>query len=754
MAEIQESSMNVTQSDKLQWNCRDVRTQWHRILFASIVLTLLILWMPSVVSSLCLGLSVFLLVLSQAQRTLSPIGDDWCFVSKADLHFEKQSESVKSRGTGGLRHISMMQMKTASPKLKGSLGRLVRAIDSEDGIYIMVGMSREKPRRLLEEGVVTRALENYLNKFLSDTEIESYVATRGGLWKTSTCILGHTREADSVRRLQSTIKGAIPDKNLIQSDIGGLCEQIAGYDVPRIRHSFYSTGRDLSQWLVQLASELSSEVGSNVPSEFVAPIRTSNIEFRVGLVINPETLMPGPAAGLTSQDISDGLLICGGHWNERCRIYRILIEQLLNRGKRVLVLSHHEEALSLTGIEQNAVGFTLGRDFVLNPVDSEGIPRARYVSKLKAALESVSNTVLTPAPDFETALGRAVALPGATIADISLRPNEPSEAGKEPESSYASLQGMDAIRSLHQGPGAHAFYGSQTTHLSNLAEIPLSVIVLAAGSEPLDLLAWDLATIKTAGLASDPDLVILLDDPMNLIVNNPRHKRRLPWARDIVNDLLQRGPLIAGLKHPSDLGLVADSFSACLSLVLRASQDIKVVSDMLGLPVVGSMHSKARLSARESAYLRMMTEGNALLVDGLSRTAHPVKLDTRPELVAPSYDHMRERRTQLLGALTTPPGGRNVTLLETVSGRNKVLAIQVLKLLERYEPLTEEAVRRFISTSGDSGEDVQTILIQLEEASMILRGHEVHSGVKYANFRMTLKGSMALRQALGGGDSG
>ncbi|UCE10429.1 MAG: hypothetical protein JSW61_00460 [Candidatus Thorarchaeota archaeon] len=747
--------MSVTQSDKLHWDNREVRTQWQRIIFASSVLTLLILWIPSFVSAFCLGLSVYLLVISQMERNkmdLAPYGDDWCIVPKADLNFETQRESVKSRGTGGSRHISMAQMKSASTTLKGNLGRLMRAINSEDGIYIMIGMRRERPKRLLDEGIVTKALENYFNKFLSNTEIESYITTRGGLWKTSTCILGHTREADSLRRLQSSIKGAIPDKNLIQSGIGRLGEKIAGYRVPEIRHTFYSTGRDLSHWLVQLASELSSEVGCNVPSEFVAPIRTANTEFRIGRIINPETLLPGPVAGLSGRDISNGLLVCGGHRSERYDIYRILVKQLVNRRKRVLILSRHEDCLSLAGIEENAVGFTLGRDLVLNPVDAEGIPGASYVSKLKIALESVSNVALTPAPEFVTALGRAVAIPGATIADITLRPNEPSETGPEIESSYTSLQGMDAIRALHQGPGAHAFYGSQTIHFSRLAEIPLSIIILKTGSEDLDLLAWDLAAIKIAGIASDSDLVVLMDDPPNLIVSNTHHKRRLLWARNLANEVLQRGPLIVGLRHPSDLGLIADSFSACLSLVLRASHDIKVVSDMLGLPVVGSMHSKARLSARESAYLRMMAEGNALLVDGLSKTAHPVTLDKPPEFEALSHDQMAERRAQLLGEPTDSHKGRHRTLLESVSGRNTKLAVQVLQLLERYEPLTEEAARRFISSSGDSEEDVQTVLIQLEEASMILRGHEVHSGVKYANFRMTLKGAMALRQALRKGD--
>ena len=89
-------------------------------------------------------------------------------------------------------------------------------------------------------------------------------------------------------------------------------------------------------------------------------------------------------------------------------------------------------------------------------------------------------------------------------------------------------------------------------------------------------------------------------------------------------------------------------------------------------------------------------------------------------------------------------------MLKRVTADNSTLAIRVLKLLERYEPLTEEAVRRFVISSGTENDpDVEAVLARLEHASMILRGHEVHSGVSYTNFRITMKGSMALRQVEG-----
>ena len=109
---------------------------------------------------------------------------------------------------------------------------------------------------------------------------------------------------------------------------------------------------------------------------------------------------------------------------------------------------------------------------------------------------------------------------------------------------------------------------------------------------------------------------------------------------------------------------------------------------------------------------------------------------------------MSQRIDKLVPIETQDTSPHDRTLLDMVAAGDTDLAVRVLKLLERYEPLTEEAVRRFVVANGtDKSPDIEGVLARLEHASMILRGHENHSGVSYANFRITMKGSMALRQA-------
>jgi len=498
-----------------------------------------------------------------------------------------------------------------------------------------------------------------------------------------------------------------------------------------------------------MPSELSSEVGCNVPGEFIAPIRFRVGEYRLGEVINPETLRTGPPAGLSYNDIENGLLVCGGRWNQRRHVLVLLINRFLEDGKRVLILSNREEALDLTRLAEEGVGIILGRDFVLNPLDAEGMPRDEFVPRLKTALEPLADKDLSAAADLELALNRAVALGNATVADVTF--SEGDDVGghvhgpPDAQPSNISKIGMDAIRILHEGSGAKAFYGHQTMPTARLLEHKLSVVQMALGSLPLEMFAWELMSAKLLGAEADKDVVVILDCPENLRVRKVgRYRKRAPVSERAMKDLYRRGPLVVSVSQPSDLPPnVVDGLSSCISLRLRDSDDIRVAADILGLSVVGSgMHSKERKSARESSYLRVLEPGVVLMNHEEAKTCIPLKLDPEPALeTGDGY-----RAIEVDPTLSSTDSDVPRTLLETVAGKDREAAVKVLRLLQRYEPLTEESVRRFLKASEDDEIDVQAVLMKLERSSLILRGHETHGGTSYTNFRVTMKGTMALRQ--------
>ncbi|MHA1480491.1 MAG: hypothetical protein ACTSQZ_03600, partial [Candidatus Thorarchaeota archaeon] len=206
--------------------------------------------------------------------------------------------------------------------------------------------------------------------------------------------------------------------------------------------------------------------------------------------------------------------------------------------------------------------------------------------------------------------------------------------------------------------------------------------------------------------------------------------------------------LVVSIDTPSVLcDGVKKLMSACVALRLRNERDIASISSMLGLNTIGTMHTKARWSPRETSYLRSMSDGKALIVYNTVDTCQPVILNEAPALLTPSVEEMAIRLSSIKKEEDTIDKSSTL-LIDTVAGRDGELTRKVLKLLERYEPLTEEAVRKFILSSGNNDGDVEGVIIRLRESGMILEGHEAHSGVSYKNYRLTMKGSMALRQEI------
>ena len=565
--------------------------------------------------------------------------------------------------------------------------------------------------------------------------------------------MGTMYEASDARPFRNSIRGAIPSKDWKDRGPNSVISAIDTLKALDATPGYYLVGLELSEWLVELSSMLSGEVGMSIPSQFVADIRSRPSDYIIGRVLNPDTLRIGPTTGLASEDIERGLLVCGGTRDDRWSVLGQLTRSLIQNGKHVLFISSHPDSLRLTGLTETGVGLTLGRDLVLNPVEAEGVPRSTYVSQLMMALEVITEKTLTVAPDLELALGRAVALTGATVADVKLVMDEPIEADATPDfydkGNKHTLLGMEAIKRLHQGGGAKAFYGTQTLPIQRLTEQPLSVTTISLGDATLDNFGWDVMMMKLGGIRANKELVVVLDDPISLRYMFKRYGRRETWVERLMRSLSEKFSLIVSIDSPSDMGSgIKNLLDSCISFRLKTEDDIATVSSALALSVIGSgMHSKARWSPRESSFLRTMEDGTALIVRNATETAQPVKLNPPPLPEKAPDEDLRARLSIIAPAGVASEEDSSRTFIESVGGSESDLTHRVLKLLERYEPLTEEAVRKFILASGAEDIDVEGVIIRLREAGMILEGHENHSGVSYKNYRLTMKGQMALRQS-------
>ncbi|TFG34594.1 hypothetical protein EU527_02500 [Candidatus Thorarchaeota archaeon] len=765
LQEISESSLSVTTSTEIRWDDRKQGRALAWPLFVSLIYILiglhnpLFLLIPSVFILLW---QLFISDFREERERNRLSSSSFKEVSKTDTLCvsDEDNDSLSCKTPDGPRYLVDMKLCSAGSLLSGNISSLIRAIDDADGFCLIVTMRPEKFQRALDEERISNMIEEYLHT-LPKGEFNAYILRRGGLWSSHVNIIGHVKDVESVPLFDSAIRASIPMEKWKKEKVKVFRRNLVQLNVDNQSEMFYAAGSELSEWLVQLQSELASEVGSNIPGQFLAPIRGRPNDYRLGVTLNPDTLQTGPPAGLSMEEFNKGVLLCGGNSGSRLHVIALLTLELLQTGKRVIVISNNDRSIGLTSLSEGSVYLELGRDLVLNPVDSEGIPRSEYIPLLISSLEAVAAIDLRGAADLESAIGRAVTLGNATLADVHIGNNHdeamsgPIDVQKLPEQSPSkkSITGLEAIRSLYEGPAAKAFYGTSTVPTSRLVEPSLTIVKLALGSTSLEHFGWNLLCVKLAGLKPDPNLVIILDGAENFRVRNKRYMKHDSFTERVLKNLKRRGPILLALEHPVDMAPGAIGvLESCISLRIRESVDIKIVSDLLGLNVItAGMHTKMRISPRESSFLRIMDDNTALLVHDGTETCQPILLDSCPEMNFESDTLQHSNRlSSIIDIDSQSSDESDVSLLNRVTAGNSSLAIRVLKLLERYEPLTEEAVRRFIISSGsDNDPDVEAVLARLEHASMILRGHEVHNGVSYTNFRITMKGSMALRQVEG-----
>jgi hypothetical protein len=766
MEEFTEDKIAVMETDDWtnKWTDRNIGMSWATGIGLGFLVIAGIFYAPWIVLTILGILSIIAILHVLLMRVLERGRNlEWQKVPKPDISCTPSTrwptKPVFCRGVGGgQRYITALSTDSVMTRLTGNIRRLIRSISTAEGFCISVQMWREKERRIVRQDVISRGIYLFLDR-MNESELESYMQAKGGLWKVRVTIIAHSPDQDRLRKVESAVRSVLSLKTGLTS---GLTKVWNHELVKRIKAlsmsfqpAFFALGRELCNWLVQHDDELAGElqVPATVPGQFITPVRKKHIDYRLGVTYTPETGEQGPEIGLVHNQLEQGLLVCGE--GNRRGILTLLITQLLRARKRVILVSRKLSALNLCGLSDQSVGFVLGGAeprvahegigpsgaFVLNPVDAEGIDRSLYVSKLIQALEILPNNAfsgLTSAPDIDKALGQAVALGGGTVVDVKF--------DEEAQVSRSSESGMDAIRVLREGSSAKMFYGYQTAKMANLDELPFSVLVIPMTNENLERFAWDLVCIKLTSLPKDPNRVIILESPRNFKAMSAAFKRRSSWESSVAKSVKALGPLIISTTRPSGIGSIASELGTVLVTRLLEKQEIAVASDLLKFYTYEGMHTKARQGHRATGVLSTLDANEALLMTSDGTTTIPIRLDTEPRVPLVSEDEMKKRVEDISERHVSLSPADEHTLIELVSGGEDELVLTILKTLQRYEPMRYESLKQFIGAQGLIG-DIEAALIRLLKHSMISKGHEQSGSAIFENYVITGKGRMAIRQA-------
>ncbi|TFF83647.1 hypothetical protein EU524_02210, partial [Candidatus Thorarchaeota archaeon] len=272
---VDSRGITVTKNTEIRWDDRAVRDPLGRILGTTLLSLVITLSQPWAALALISVFLFLLLLLPRLRIYLAGLGsssDRWTEVSRPDIAVHAGEKSVKSRGTGRERYVCAVEIAEIGPILPSNLAKLLRGVDTDFGLTLAVSMKPEEPHRVAEDGILEEFIVDYLDCNSSEQR-EAYFFVRGGIWKLGVRLIGCSHDEQYLRLFGSQISGSLPIKGMKPMKPKRLSKHLLEWKSTSVPAAFMAAGIELSDWLVQLPSELASEVGSNVPGEFISPIR-------------------------------------------------------------------------------------------------------------------------------------------------------------------------------------------------------------------------------------------------------------------------------------------------------------------------------------------------------------------------------------------------------------------------------------------------------------------------------------------------
>ncbi|MFW9843690.1 MAG: hypothetical protein ACFFEV_03870, partial [Candidatus Thorarchaeota archaeon] len=315
------SSWSVTSDTELRWDERKKRFVFAQPLFLVCIGIMIGFYSPTLLLSLSVLILLRIILLPILRKEFehrSLMESSWKEVQLADTScsISDDGKHIQCKTPTGQRHLVNMVLTNPDAVLMGDVSSIVRAVDDSIGFTITVTMRPEKLQHALDEERIPDGLEKFFN-YLKKGQLNSYVLKRGGIWLSHLNAVGHVQDEKSEMNFDSAVRASIPMEKWKRAKPRDLKSRLHQLNIDGQPAWFYASGEDLTRWVVQLRSELASEVGSNIPGQFLAPIRGRPSDYRLGVTINPDTLQTGPPVGIAHSELETGTLLCGGTASSR-----------------------------------------------------------------------------------------------------------------------------------------------------------------------------------------------------------------------------------------------------------------------------------------------------------------------------------------------------------------------------------------------------------------------------------------------------
>ncbi len=544
----------------------------------------------------------------------------------------------------------------------------------------------------------------------------------------------------SLHLIKSSVKASLPGSKIKDMSLPNLYSS----SLLSLPPTFIATGAEITRSIFDIKPALLGKVQFRIPGEFILPTGL-HYDIRIGRVIDTETQHEVDNAGFRKDDVPKGLAIVGGSYEERTKTTFRILKELADHGINFIFISGDQIYRKLANLVDNLVVLKLGKDFILNPVDPEGLPSNLYASLLKSIFSTAAYKAGVPTPEFDVALADTLSDGSSTIEDL-IEKYEGISTGTD----RASEDLYRFVVSLKTGEGAESFYGVQSSSLSDLIKPGPVILECDLQSPTLRFMASTLIATKLLGYSGDT--AVLGFSSANLMFSMP--------ARGLISESesniwsgLRKGlvkkkiGLLVSTDSPTDMPYsMYSNLSISISHRVTSSQDVSTVADRMGLSALShGLYSKNRYGSRETTYLRTLDYGEALYIVDEVSTGFPIKIDYEfnVELKEISEKLLKDRLSDLRPELGKKMFRPASTTLEKDFGGKALLAAMVLKLLTNYEVLSQEGIVSALAKKAERDE-ILRIVNGLAEHGYLVLVSEGYGGFKVASYTITERGRMNL----------
>ena len=512
------------------------------------------------------------------------------------------------------------------------------------------------------------------------------------------------------------------------------------------RRRIYLTGLEAARFL-QISTFAVKSLKAKPPAEFITPSHL-NSTIIIGSTVETETFTERIPIGFRKENLKQGIAILGGTDEERILTSLRILLEAAKIGLKFLIITRDQRYRVISNWVSQTKIYTLGRNLILNPLDSENLRPSEY----QPFLITVFTQILELSDEIwivlEQALQQVYENPAPSLFELQ------EVISQIPETRVYGKKVLEALNHVLQsfttGELASMLGSQQNLKFSEILAQP-SIIEVPTRFPLATIFIKTLILAKILATKTLNQTLILIDDCEDIFHVDFRAKRRMlekevliEWLREIARReayiILSTGKIIETL--PGALRFPKNRIVHKLTTV----DERKIAANLLGLQehAPGIHSQKRRHRLYQVTYLSNLEFGEAIFLREDYAYPFTIKINYSNLYIPYISDETYPTFPSLTEEILVSKEYQKPKLLLHF-GSEADLAAEILSIIKEYRGLTRFALTNILRIDSSKC----YLLLDFLEDQNYVRRVEVPKGKYWTiGYEITQRGETTLKEYL------